>query len=61
MNKASEKLFWEGIKLLETGISSLVNLWTLLNNMHFYFNSILDITCNVENDMLICIIFDMEV
>lgn len=61
MNRVSEKLFWEGTKLLETVISSLVRLWILLNNMQFYFISILDVTCNVENDVLICITFAMEV
>lgn len=61
MNRATEKLFLESIKLLETVISSLVRLWVLLNNVHFDFNSILDITSKMKNDVLIHIIFDMEV
>lgn len=61
MNRASEKLFLESIKLLETVISSLVRLWTLLNNVHFDFNSILDITSKMKNDVLIHITFDMGV
>lgn len=60
MNKATEKLFLESIKLLKTVIS-LVRLWTLLNNVHFDFNSVLDITSKMKNDVLIHIIFDMEV
>lgn len=61
MNKATEKLFLESIKLLETVISSLVRLWVLLNSVHFDFNGILDITSKMKNDVLIHIIFDMEV
>lgn len=61
MNRATEKLFLESIKFLKTVISSLVRLWTLLNNVHFDFNSILDITSKMKNDMLIHIIFDMGV
>ena len=53
MNRASEKLFWESMNLLETVISSLVRLWTLLSNVHFDFNSILDITSKMKNDVLI--------
>lgn len=49
MNRASEKLFWESIKLMETVISSLVRLWTLLNNVHFDFNRVLDITSKMKN------------
>lgn len=61
MNRATEKLFLESIKFLKTVISSLVRLWTLLNNVHFDFNSILDITSKMKNDVLIHIVFDMGV
>lgn len=62
MNRASEKLFLESIKLMETVISSLVRLWTLLNNAHFDFNRVLDITSKMKNGVLIIhIIFDVGV
>lgn len=61
MNRATEKLFLESIKFLKTVISSLVRLWTLLNNVHFDFNSILDISSKMKNDVLIHIVFDMGV
>lgn len=61
MNRATEKLFLESIKFLKTVISSLVRLWTLLNNVHFDFNGILDITSKMKNDVLIHIVFDMGV
>lgn len=61
MDRATEKLFLESIKFLKTVISSLVRLWTLLNNVHFDFNSILDITSKMKNDVLIHIVFDMGV
>lgn len=61
VNRATEKLFLESIKFLKTVISSLVRLWTLLNNVHFDFNSILDITSKIKNDVLIHIVFYMGV
>lgn len=61
MNRATEKLFLESIKFLKTVISSLVRLWTLLNNVHFDFNSILDMTSKMKNDVLVHIVFDMGV
>lgn len=61
MNRASKKLFLESIKLLETVISSLVRLWTLLNNVYFGFNSVLHVTSNMENDVHIHIAFDMGI
>lgn len=61
MNRATEELFLESIKFLKTVISSLVRLWTLLNNVHFDFNSILDISSKMKNDVLIHIVFDMGV
>lgn len=59
MNRANEKLFLESIKLMEPVISSLVRLWTLLNNVHFAFNRVLDITSQMKTDILIHIIFDV--
>lgn len=61
MNRASEKLFLESIKLVEVVISSLVRLWTVLNNVHFDFNRVLDITSKMKTDVLIHIIFDVGV
>ena len=61
MNRASEKLFLESIKLMEAVISSLVKLWTLLNNVHFDFNRALDIISKMKTDVLIHIIFDVGV
>lgn len=62
MNRASEKLFLESIKLMETVISSLVRLWTLLNNTHFDSNRVLDITSKMKNSVLIIhTIFDVGV
>lgn len=61
MNRATEKLFLESIKLLETVISSLLRLWTLLNNVCFDFNCILDITFKMKNSVLVCVIFDMGI
>lgn len=51
MNSASEKLFLESIKLMETVISSLVRPWTLLNNMHFDSNRVLDITSKMKKSV----------
>lgn len=60
MNRATEKLFLESIKFLKTVISSLVRLWTLLNNVHFDFNSILDMTSKMKNDVLVHIVLTWE-
>lgn len=51
MNRAGKKLFRESMKLLETEISSLVRLWTLLNNVYFDFRGIHDTTSKIKNDV----------